>query len=109
MREEAARLAKSLLDCEAGIKHASLNVMRDLLFVSVPQPQHKLDQLRRVFTTPKSRHEMSTSQSAMARMRSTSPPRKRVKTTGVIKLPNQFKGWLQSLKKPARKILVPHL
>ncbi len=99
MREEAARLAKSLLDCEAGMKLTSLNVMRDLLFMSVPQPQLKLDQLRRVSTTPKTRHEMSTSQSTMACMRSTSPPRKRVKTTGGQKIAKSIQGMVEELKK----------
>ena len=100
MREEATRLAKSLLDNKAGMKHTSLNVMKDLLFMSVPQPQRKLDQVRpRVSTTPKTRHEISTSQSAMARMRSTSPPRKRVKTTGGHKIAESIQGMVGELKK----------
>ena len=98
MREEATRLANSLLDNEAGMKHTSLNVIKDLLFMSVPQPQHKLDQARpRVSITPKTRHEISRSQSVMARMRSTSPPRKRVKTTGGHKIAESIQGMVEEL------------
>lgn len=100
MLEEATRLANSLLDNEAGMKHTSLNVIKDLLFMLVPQPQHKLDQARpRVSITPKTRHEISRSQSVMARMRSTSPPRKRVKTTGGHKIAESIQGMVEELKK----------
>lgn len=44
MREEATRPAKLLINSEVGMKFIYSNVMKDLLYMSVLQPQYKLDE-----------------------------------------------------------------
>lgn len=77
--------------------------MGDLLFMLVPQPQRKPDQPRRVSTARKTRHGSYTSQSAMARMRSTSPPRKIVKTNGGHEIAEFIQGIVEEVMKKIRE------
>ena len=94
--EEAASLAKSLLDCDTSTKHTSQDVT-----ANIPSfyPQRKQHQVRLMSTTTKNKHETSVSKPRTTRMQSTSPAQKRVKITGGHKIAESIQGMVEELKK----------
>lgn len=99
--EEAAALAKSLLDLNEGTKHTLKDVTTNTPLASnlISQSKRKQHQARLTSTTTKNKHEISVSKPTAIRTRSTSLAPKRVKVTGGHKIAESIQGMVEELKK----------
>ena len=110
MREdEAASLAKSLLDYDTGIKHISQVVTANTPSTLLSHPQRKQHQVRLMSTTTKNKHKTLVSKPTTTRMQSTSPARKSVKTPGGHTIGESIRGIVEELKKTREEKIGPIL